>query len=83
VNNGRAVHRYRHRASLGTGQPGPRHSFSNLVHTLTPWMVPGDAGRPTTNFPAAETFVRSWLPLWHEPIIIGSVIEKRKPVGLL
>ncbi len=83
VNNGRAIYRYRYRASLFTGQPGPRHSFGNLVHTLTPWMVPGDAQRPTTNYPTCDASTDSWRPLWHEPIILGSVIEKRKPAGLL
>lgn len=83
INNGRVVHRYDYPSSL-VGRPteGTR-SFSNLVHTLDPWLAPDDAERPVTNYPASESSFSGWRPLWHEPVILDSVIRGTKRVGLL
>jgi hypothetical protein len=83
VNNGKVVHRYQYPATLVGHTLGPRHTFSNLVHTLRPWLVPADAKRPITNFPSNVGLADTWCPLWHEPIILSSVIADRKPAGLL
>ena len=85
VNNGQVRHRYRYSASLADPQSGAASvgSFALLVHTLRPWLVPDDAERPTTNVPASECPRDGWRPLWHEPIILDSVIAGDKPVGIL
>ena len=84
VNNGTVVHRYDYRSSL-IGRPSNlTRSFANLVHTLDPWLVPDDAERPVTNHPASESPRTSgWRPLWHEPIILDSLLTGTKRVGLL
>lgn len=84
VNNGAAVHRYDYQSSL-VGKPRERtRSFSNLVHTLDPWLAPDDAERPVTNHPASESpWSSGWRPLWHEPLILDSLLHGTKRVGLV
>ena len=84
VNNGRVVHRYDYPSTLMSTEADCGRSFRNLVHTLDPWLVPADAERPVTDYPASE-FPRSssWRPLWHEPYILEGVRRGAKPVGLL
>ena len=84
VNNGTVVHRYDYRSSLVGCEMERTRSFTNLVHTLDPWLAPGDAERPVTEYPASESRTPwSWRPLWHEPFILDSVLRDVKPVGLL
>ena len=84
VNNGTVIHRYDYNSTLAGTQVPLGRSFTNLVHTLDPWLVPADAERPVTNYPASEfPGSRSWRPLWHEPYILESVRRGAKPVGLL
>lgn len=84
VNNGTVVHRYDYRFSLVGYEVDRTRSFTNLVHTLDPWLAPDDAERPVTDYPASESpMSRSWRPLWHEPFILDSVLRGVKPVGLL
>ena len=84
VNNGTVVHRYDYLSPLADTQSEPTRSFSNLVHTLNPWLAPDDAERPVTNYPASESpWSSGWRPLWHEPIILDGLLRGTKRVGLL
>lgn len=82
INNGTVLHRYNYSAPLTKG-PATRHSFANLVHTLSPWQVADDAERPVTNFPATEYPYASWRAMWHEPLILDDLVRGRKPAGIL
>ena len=81
VNNGTVLHRYTYRSSLTESAPSPERNFANLVHTLDTWLVSDDAERPTTNFPVTEYPRAVWRSLWHEPIILDSLVEGSKLVG--
>lgn len=81
INNGTVRHRYSYSWPVSRSSCRPTHSFSNLVHTLGPWMVGDEAERPVTNYPASEYPRAGWRPLWSEPLILGSLLRGRKPAG--
>lgn len=83
INNGTVVHRYDYPTSLVGVPANQTRSFRNLVHTLSPWVVPDDAERPVTDYPASEYPRAVWRSLWDAPIVLDSVIRGTKRVGVL